>query len=681
MSEDDCEECPGFSGTAIPSTEDCAPCTLPDCDPLPEVIVPSVTQECDPCAATQVHAYKNKCVPAVSNVKAVVASPKGYMEFPVPVPSSAKNILVRDAYAETRLEFVYPAVGKGSIVRITNLKLAEGQFLFHPYYGALYVNQVVNECDGLYDLKNLATSSLNVDVVGLTVPCGTRFALGVLGEGAGATAVGGDCNSLTADFHIPIVNATSPAKVESFVGFKLGAQVLVRNKYSPGEAYTYTLDSFSGIDTLVLRNTGEGGTPGDVLTALDGEDNQVWCVESLSDVPLSEQAVSTICIHELLGFDEEGNLQKISGSLKDEALVYDPTCDGFVRKVVPGTVQCAILETNFQVVPLGNVCNRSPSFITTTNDSLVLTAAQQSLLSGYAEPIIFICDYPFSVDLANSVIGSLKVLPLFNPPDPVSFTGNCSVCIPEDCCTQCAPQVFYPLVTLFPLQPPTSNYPPGYSQATSWAIPTNLIQSEGEHRFSVVKNEAGTANLLLHHPSNSFLVQGAYTEVGGTTQIPATADSLLYQKADYCHVVEACPIVLEYKEDIIVDGLNVPAGVRVFVTYETSLIAYLCNQVGVPAGALSTARSLIMKQFVGPSNQSAVVTGTDPWMGTGLTGELKSYQKSEGSKTREMTLFYPNCLQVKTRILIMVLVSSVPAGDDFIYGSLHSTSIIKGTRI
>lgn len=679
---DDCDECPGFAkSVTTTSTEDCEPCALPQCDPRPDVVKPTVTQECSPCGASQTHSYKQSCAPGVSTTKALVSGSRNYMEFPVPVPSTSKSVLIRDSYAENALEFVYPAVGKGSIARISNVKLAEGQFLFHPYYGALYVNQVVDECEGLYDLKNLATSTLNADVVGMTVPCGTKFALGVLGEGAGTAAIGGDCNSLTADFHIPAVNATSPAKVESFVGFKLGAQVLLRNKYSPGEAYTYTLNSFSGIDTLVLKNTGEGGTPGDVLNAYDSENVQIWCVESLSDVPLSEQAVSTTCIHELFGFDEDGNLQKIRGSLKDEALVYDPSCEGFVRKVIPGTVQCSILTTSFQVVPLENVCTRSPSFITTTNDSLVINAATQSLLTTNAEPIIFICDYPFSIDLANSVIGQLKVLPLFNPDSTVQFTANCSVCIPEDCCTQCSPQVFYPQVTLFPAQPATANFPPGYNQAAAWAIPTALLQSEGEFRFSVVKNEAGNANLLLSHPSNSFGVQGAYSEAGASVQIPATADSLVYQQADYCHVTEACPVVLEYKEDIRVEGLNLPAGVTVFVTYETTLTSYLCNQVGNSSGALSNAQSIIMRSFVGPSKQSQVVTGADPWMGAGLQGELKSYQKSEGTKVREMTLFYPNCLRVKTRVLIMVLVEEVPDTGDFIYGSLHSTSIVKGTRI
>lgn len=671
--QEDCEGCLGFDGVPLTSP-DCDACDLAPCPPHPDVVAPVVKEHCSPCGPKQVHSYSKTAVIQGAN--------KGYMEFPVPVPVSTKNRLARDSYAQIAFPFAFPKLGEGEIVKIDNLKLAEGQFLFHPYYGSLYINQVVDECEGLYDLKNLGTTNQNETSQGQTVPCATRFALGILASETGLAVSGfGPCNSLTSDFHIPVSQSTSPAKVESFSGFALGGKVLLRNRHNPGLAYTYTLVNFSGIDTLILKNVGEGGTAGDVITAKDPEGTFSWCIESLVDIPLSEQAVSTNCISSLFGFAKDGGLQKIKGLIDNEALLYDTACAGFVRKVIPRTTKCAILTTPFQVVPLPNICTRAFSIISTTDDAVVLKALNDSVLSPNAEPIVYICNRPFSVNLAVSIVGSIRVLPLFNPTSTETFNTECSVCIPEDCCAQCAPQVFYPALTLFPVQPPSANFPPGYNNVVSWAIPKSLLTSATEYRFSVVKNSAGNANLLFRHPTVTTGVSAAYSENGTSTQVPNDADNLVFQQADYCHFNEACPVVMEYKEDIVLDMFNLPPGVIVTATYFTELVSYPCNQVGFAGAALSAARIIMVRKFSGPSNQSVIFNGPDQWLGIQLPGTVKTYEKTEGTKVREMTLFYPNCLRIKTRVLLSVLVTTIPAPSDFLYGNLTSTSILKGNRI
>lgn len=594
------------------------------------------------------------------------------VQVPIPIATPAAAPATKDLFARLCSDLRFPDTGKVAIVKISNVYLTRGQVIYNPDIGSLYVQQVLEAVDGVYALLNKAEFGNSSDSVGQLFPIGTEFAIGSFGADISAIASAtSNCISLLNDFHIPAQGTTSPAKVATLIGFSLGDKVLIRSTTNPGETYTYTLSSISGVDTLNLRNDGEGGPSGSVIKA-ESNDSYNYCVEPLSDVPLCTQAIESTRLVNVLGCDSDVGIQKVTGAVNNEALVWDSTLNAFTLKVIPDTTKCVSLSTCFQVVPVADVCDQLPVFFTTTDDEAILLAAEQSLLSTNAEPQITICDYPFSLDLTNSSIGSIKALPTFTSEDIISFDENCPVCIPEDCCSQCDPQSIYLSEKFFP---------PGKDEAAGLALPYAHLTSATEYKFSLVKALDGTQNLLRIHDNTSNGVTGSYNQSGVSIGIPNDAENRFYVKESVCNKERACPLEVQYEEDAIFRFTNIPSGVRLVVNYETFYRVYSCDKVGLDEGLLSTSKSNIVKQFVGPSIQSSIAVGSDPWGVPAPAGGAKPYDGTTGFNKRSFVLFYPTCLVVETQIYILVKVDSPPSAGDFIFGNVESTGILRAQRI
>lgn len=594
------------------------------------------------------------------------------------VPPRPDVVCNKDAFARIDKGFNYPAIGYTSTVKITNIVLAEGQPISSPDFGTLVVNSAVDSDCGEYQMINLAASANPVTLIGMHVPCDTEFYLGTALDASDTESTFTGCNHLIADFHTPAVGLTSPASVESFVGFEVSKKVIIRNKITPTTAYTFLLQDTSGTNTLILKNEGQGGVPFSVLFAdSDADEDYSWCVEPFSSQSICEQATPSTCITGIIGCDADGNLVKIEGTTANQALVWGPDCSGYSNQVIPKTTLCVTLDTCFQILHLADVCDRQEIVIQTGDDQALLDAALDVLLSDNANPQITICDYPFTLNLETSTVGNIVLLPTFNPDETVFFgcENDCQVCIPADCCVQCDPAVKYPIEDFFP---------PGFSDASGFAIPTALLQTPGEFKFSVVKSQDNTTNILLFHDNVTDEVTNAYNGATGVEiplgDLPGDTNDYFYQQLDYCHQ-EPCPVDGQHETDMLLWFTEVEEGTNIATNFHTDIGVYPCDDLGEEGQELGTTQHSILGNFIGPSVQSAIAVGLDPWGVTAQADQIKSYDAISGYNKRTFALFYNTCLRATSILRILINVTVAPTDDVFIYGSLATTTMFRVGRI
>lgn len=649
------------------------PATMESITPTVDESLSSSQTTCG-CHKNHTHCTCNNC----SRCRNSCSGNVNYASSGIAVPPRPDVVCNKDAFARIDKGFNYPAVGYTATVTITNVVLAEGQPISNPNFGTLIVNSATFSNCGEYELINLAASDNPLTLVGKHVPCDTEFYLGVPSSTEESETATSGCNHLIADFHVPVIGGISPATVQSFVGFEIGKKVIIRNRVTPTTAYTYLLSDLSGTNSLLLQNTGQGGVPFDVLFADNPADGEFdWCVEPYSSQSLCEQSTPSVCITALIGCDQDGNLVKLAGANQNEAPVYDSTCGGYTNRILPSTTLCVSLDTCFQVTHLADTCDRQNVIVQTGDDQGFLEAALDVLLSTNAEPQVTICDYPFTLLLSLSSVGNIVLLPTFNPDETVFFgcENVCQICIPADCCAQCDPAVKYPIEAYFP---------PGHDQATSFAIPTSLLQVAGEYKFSVVKSQDNATNILLLHDNVTDAVTHAYNGDTGAEialgSLPGDTNEYYYERLDYCHN-EPCPVDGQHETDMLLRFVNTEAGTNIATNFHTDLAVYPCDNLGVPGQELSSSQHSILGNFIGPSVESAVAIGEDPWGTTAPAGGIKPYDAISGYNKRTFALFYNTCMRVTSILRILIKITTLPTNGDFIYGAMETTSMFRVGKI
>lgn len=582
----------------------------------------------------------------------------------------------KDSFARINRTFSFPKVGAVARTEILNVALAEGQPISHDNYGTLIAHPVQSQ-PGLYDLENAELANNGLDVIGKPVPCGKEFYFGypqcacALDETATL-----ECNALLEDFTVPEIGETSEAVVISYLDLVIDDIVVIRNKVDPSLVYSFRVSGATGSNTLILENQGSGGVVGTTyVAASDVEGEYAWCVAPLVDQSACAQSSDTTCILHLLGCNEDGAGRKIRGTIENEALLYDPVCDGWTPKVVSKPIVCVLLDSCFQVAPVEDICNRTPITITTLDDQKLIDNATEALLSDNAEPLISICGYLFSLDLTNSVVGALIVTPDFNPAEITNFDKNCKVCVPEDCCFQCAPQVHYPVEAYFP---------PGKNDAITLVIPNDIITGFGEYKLSIAKRPDDESNILLVHDNTTNVVTAAYDSAGSPLvlgDLPGDVNEYSYNTLDFCQNESTCPVDAQYEEDINVRFYDLVYGEQISFNYHTQFDVYQCYEVGSPGQALTSTQYGIMGHFVGPSKTSAIAFGDE------LFGQVapepdgfKTYDAISNYKKRTFTLFYPTCVRITTVATILLLVEDLwlPVSDSFVYASSTTITVPTG---
>lgn len=584
----------------------------------------------------------------------------------------------KDAFARINRTFGFPKLGGVARTEIINVVLTEGQPITHDNYGTLIAHPIANEL-GMYNLENAELANNGLDVIGKPVPCGKEF---YFGYPQCACSVEDqltlECNALIEDFTVPAVGLTAEAVIKSYLDIAIDDIVVIRNKVDPSLVFRFRVSGATGANTLILENQGSGGIVGNTYTAAsDVEGEFAWCVAPLVDQSACAQSTDTTCIFHILGCNEDGQGKKIRGTIENEALLYDPVCDGWTPKVVSKPIVCVLLDSCFQVAPVEDVCNRIPITITTLEDQKLLDNAAAALLSDNAQPLITICGYVFSLDLINSVVGALVVTPDFNPDEIVNFDRNCKVCVPEDCCFQCAPQVHYPVEAYFP---------PGKNQALTVVIPNDIITVFGEYKLSVAKRPDDQTNILLVHDNTTNIVTAAYDATGATIvlgTLPGDPNEYSYNMLDYCQQESTCPVDASYEEDINVRFYDLVYGEQISFNYHTQFDVYQCYEVGSPGEALTSTQYGIMGHFVGPSKTSEIAFGDE------LFGQVapepdgfKTYDAISNFKKRTFALFYPTCVRITTNPTILLLVEDLweTIADSWVYLSASSVTVATGAE-
>lgn len=631
------------------------------CSPCNEVsqmvsTIPTISQTCvpcDPCGSTSTVVYnQSACASAI------------------PQPSSCTSGCGCEApqlYAEIDSDFTFPAQGFGVTVAISNVKLAVGQAITSTSYGVLYVKAIVDACNGYYELENRDIS--DAMLIGRPVPCGTIFFLGSPSTIA-TFGSSGSCNALTVDFTVPAIGETAVATVQSLAGYALNDKVIIRSKANPSVAYTFILAGFNGVNQLILRNDGEGGV---AYSAIHAGNDEVWewCVESLSDQSLCEQAVSNTCIKYLLGCDVDGNIVKLTGSAENEVPIYDTTCAGYTNKIIPEATVCVTLVTCFQL-SVEESCVGTVIHMTTSDDAKLLAEAASVLLSENAQPIINICDKSFYIDLDVSVVGDIVIRSNHEITETEYYDEACLVCIPADCCEQCNPQIVYPDPLYFP---------PGRDSSMVVAIPYALLSAIAEYKFSFVKNLALTANYILLHDNTTNAVIAAYDDVGTPMAIPADVDILAYDKYIIYEHDTACPVDAQYDRDVNVQIANIPADVMCQYNHNSQVVVYPCLTPDVLGTEISATQMSSTALFIGPSVQSAVSSDVEPWGIPLPPGNFHIYGMEAMYNRRTVALFNQQTIYIKTRAYLLVNVIAIPTPGDFLYVQINSSEMFKTARI
>ena len=582
----------------------------------------------------------------------------------------------KDSFARINRTFSFPKVGSIAITEIINVVLADGQPITHEEYGTLIAHPVLGEPD-LYELENSELANNGLDVIGKPVPCGKEFYFGYPQCECSVDEIETlECNALLEDFTVPAVDATAEAVVRSYLGIAIDDKVIIRNKVDPNLIYTYRVSGATGDNTLVLENEGDGGTEGAILTAAsDVEGEYAWCVEPFTNQSACFQSADTLCMKHILGCDENGNSRKMQGTIENEAPVFDPSCGGFALKVIPKTTTCVLLDSCFQVAPVEDICNHLPITITTTDDAKLIDSATAALLSDNANPLIEICGYVFSLNLLDSEVGALLVTPDFNPEELVSFDKNCKVCIPEDCCFQCNPQVQYPVEAYFP---------PGKNNAFTVTIPASIITDFGEYKISFVKHPDTQANILFVHDNATNEVTAAYDQ-GGTPidleDLPGDLEDYTYQELTYCRQDSTCPVDAKYEEDINARFYDLVLGEQISLNYHTLFEVFQCNEVGSEGEQLTTTQYGIMGHFVGPSHTSEIAFGDEIFGQVAPEPDgFKTYDAISNYKKRTFALFYPTCVKIRTRPTAILLVEDIwePISEQWAYASSTTVTVPTG---
>ena len=598
-------------------------------------------------------------------------------ELPIPMAATQCRPFTKDSFAMIDVTFGFPKDGDTSRTEISNVILAEGQPITHPSYGTLIAHPVIGK-ENTYDLESLILSGNPLSSVGKAVPCGERFFLGypVIDQSPDTSQLL-ECNALLEDFTVPEINSTAEAVVSTYVGLKIDDHVILRNKVDPNLSYTYRVAGATGLNTLILENEGDGGTVGITITAAsDVPGEYAWCISNLKDTSACTQSSDTVCMAHILGCDDEGNPRRLSGTIANEAPVWDTNCNGFSLKVIPKPVVCVLLDSCFQIAPVNEICNRNSVTITTLDDQTILDQAEASLLSVNADPLITICDRPFSINMDTSVVGALVITPNFNPTVIENFDRNCKVCVPEDCCFQCNPQVNYPV---------DSYNPPGLNKSLNVTIPTTIITGFGEYKMSVVKRPDTQADVLLVHNTSTNVVTAAYDTNGNPIvlgTLPGDPNEYVYNSIDYCNE-SVCPVDVNYEEDINVRFYGLILGEEISFNYHTQFDVYNCFEIGSPGEALTSTQYGIMGHFVGPSHTSAIAFGTEPFgqvVPDVLGGGFKTYDAVSAHKKRTFALFYPSCVRVTTvaTILLRIAEEFQSISENWAYASATTVTVATG---
>lgn len=649
------------------------------CEPFPTGIHPSGCS-CQPCfesrKASIVYSNPESCATTCGVDETGLESYQG-KKF-LPKGPAQCYPFTKDSFAKINRTFSFPKVGSFSRTEILNVVLADGQPITHAEYGTLVARPVMGEENfGLYDLYNLELANNGLDIIGKPVPCGKEFYFGYPQCACSVDEIETlECNALLEDFEVPEVSSTSEAVVKSYLDINIDDIVVIRNKVDPSLVYSFRVSGATGTNTLILENQGSGGIPGTIYAAAsDVEGEFAWCVAPLVDQSACAQSTETTCIFHLLGCNEDGQGKKIRGTIENEALLYDPVCGGWTPKVVSKPIVCVLLDSCFQVAPVTDICNRVAITITTLDDQKLLDNATSALLSDNAQPLITICGYVFSLDLTSSIVGALLVTPDFNPAEIINFDKNCKVCVPEDCCFQCAPQVNYPVEEYFP---------PGKNQALTVIIPNDIITVFGEYKLSVAKRPDNQENILLVHDNTTNVVTAAYAADGSTLvlgDLPGDPNEYSYNSLDYCQQESTCPVDASYEEDINVRFYELIYGEQVSLNYHTQFDVYQCYEVGSPGQALTSTQYGIMGHFVGPSKTSEIAFGEEVFGQVAPEPDgFKTYDAISNYKKRTFALFYPTCVRITTVVTILLLVEDlwVPVSDSFIYASTTTATVPTG---
>lgn len=476
-------------------------------------------------------------------------------KYGMPLPKAPTHNMVSDnsLFVTVVRDFIYPEPGFWAPVELMGASVADCQPLASKKYGELHVRYTTDK-DGneQVNLENKDVSGEFADLVGRPVPCGTEFY--PASSSISSTLSTSNCNELTADFHIPPVSSTSPAVVTSFQNFAIGEQAVIRNKLNPSIAYIYKVLSFSGTNKIILQNENQGGPIGDTLFAdPDCDGTYAWCVESFDQQSIADQAIETQCVRYLLGIDENDNPVKIRGGVNNDTPVYDTDCGGYTNQVIENASGCRNLTSCFQLPTYGDdPCDRPTIYIETSEDEFILSGLAEALLTETGYPVVKICDYEFIVDLADSSPGAIAIIPTFPNPDAViKFDESCKVCIPEDCCTQCSPQIGYPIAELSPNAP--GGFGSGLNLGAGMTIPIAAMPAAGDYRFTIVRSlDESTFHLFAHDP-----VTGSVTAAYDPTGAPIDLNTLdgdvntdyYYYNASYCNG-EKCPVSAEIKDGV-----------------------------------------------------------------------------------------------------------------------------------
>lgn len=569
---------------------------------------------------------------------------------------------IPDTFAKTDSNMVFPDKGYTTPVFISNVNLAVGQPLTSYKYGTLYVESIVDEIAGEYELINRDIE--DPQVIGRPIPSCHIFFLGI--PSSITVAGGSQCNFLVADFTVPEVGGNAPARVESLAGYALNDKVYIRNLSNPSNAYSYLLVGFQGTDTIILKNDGQGGTPFDTIFA-KSSDEYAWCVEGISDQTIGQAAPNSSCVRYVLGLDNNLNIVKITTDTAHSALVFDDECGGYANRVLPDTTVCENLETCFQLAP-SPTCIAQVAYISTSNNARLLAEAAAMLRSENSDPIIEVCGKPFALDLSASNNSQLKIIPAYPVTEVEFFEAPCIVCIPTDCCVQCEPQVANPV---------DGYSADGRDRVISVAIPTSTLSGNGEYLFSLVYNNAGnTAYTFQHGTTSGNPITAAFNSSGGSISIPTGAAELAYEKFDYSHS-EVCAVNAVYGVSFYTVIANLPSGVEVGVNLNGQLITNPCDNLNT---VLDVHQLSIYDYFVGPSANSSVSSGQMRW-GPALASAPHTNKMGTGYDERRMSLSINQRLAINTSPYIRFRVTSAPSSGDFIYITVHTTSTFDLVRI
>lgn len=600
--------------------------------------LPTLEQTVSKCGkCSKVHTYTPKNTSCISDCLS-------YNEMPTIVPPRATACGTRtDLFARVDKSFSYPAAGSAVEVQITNVALTEGQPLTSEKYGTLYVFAILDEKCGVYELENRGDT--DVDLVGKQVPAGVEFWTG--SGGTGSIPSSSSCTELTKDFRIPAVGLTGVAEVSSLAEFQANSPAIIRLKANTAIAYRFTVVSTIGTSQVELRNDGQGGPVGTYITADSDCDGSLdWCIEPLEGGSICEQASVATGLPFILGCDGGTGVLKIAGNTDKQVLAWDDEQDHFALFQIPDLAACVNLTSCFQVAPWAG-CAAIPVYITTSDDQLLLDRAEAALLSGFADPRVTICGDDFSVDVEASSVGSIVILPTFNPVAVKMYDENCQVCVPPDCCFQCNPQV----------EPPVEDYTfSGKFVGGAPKLPAGIlaVQGSNEYKFRIVTDPV--LNALATNQYNS--ANNAYMQTyntNGAVYVPSTpADSLVLDRVQYCND-GPCPLLITHGVDLTLDVLGMIANLEFSFNLRSLVTVYNCNDID--GTQIRPTQHQILFPFKGPTRTSTTSLGADRSWGVG-TPATKTFSAQSGEAERSIEVYPGECFVAITELTLLVYVGT-----------------------